>query len=64
MAVVLPNPKRWNPAQRGRYVERNMQRIMGRMRASGMLPEGTSDVAPEEIRFDTSSVMAVPGAQP
>jgi monofunctional biosynthetic peptidoglycan transglycosylase len=38
MAVVLPNPRRWNPAQRGPYVQRNMQRVMMRMRASGFLP--------------------------
>lgn len=40
MAVVLPNPRRWNPAKRGRYVERNTRRILGRMRGSGMLAEG------------------------
>lgn len=38
MAVVLPNPRRWNPARRGPYVERNMQRVMRRMRTSGFLP--------------------------
>lgn len=37
MAVVLPNPRRWNPTKRGPYVERNMQRVMKRMRASGFL---------------------------
>lgn len=40
MAVVLPSPRRYNPAKRGRYVERNMARVMGRMKASGFLPEG------------------------
>jgi monofunctional biosynthetic peptidoglycan transglycosylase len=39
MAVVLPNPRRWDPAKRGRYVERNMKRVLGRMRASGLLDE-------------------------
>jgi monofunctional biosynthetic peptidoglycan transglycosylase len=34
MAVVLPNPRRWNPAKRGPYVERNSLRIMGRMAAA------------------------------
>ncbi|MCM2304731.1 MAG: monofunctional biosynthetic peptidoglycan transglycosylase [Elusimicrobia bacterium] len=34
MAVVLPNPRRWNPAKRGPYVERNSRRIMGRMEAA------------------------------
>ncbi|MDD5657924.1 MAG: monofunctional biosynthetic peptidoglycan transglycosylase, partial [Elusimicrobia bacterium] len=39
MAVVLPNPRRWNPAVQGRYVARNMRRVMVRMRASGFLPD-------------------------
>ena len=43
MAVVLPSPRRHNPAQRGRYVERNMKRIMDRMRASGALIDDVSE---------------------
>ena len=35
MAVVLPNPRRWDPAKGGKYVERNSRRIADRMRASG-----------------------------
>src|SRR4051812_49327661 len=34
MAVVLPNPRRWDPAKRGKYVERNSARILGRMAAA------------------------------
>lgn len=34
MAVVLPNPRRWDPSKRGVYVERNSARIIGRMLAS------------------------------
>lgn len=34
MAVVLPNPRRWDPAKRGRYVERNSRRILDRMAAA------------------------------
>jgi len=64
MAVVLPNPRRWNPAQKGRYVERNMRRIMGRMRASGLLPEEASDISADDIRIDTSTVMPVPTVIP
>ena len=56
MAVVLPNPRRWNPARKGRYVERNMRRVMGRMRASGLLPEEAAD-AGDDVRLDTSTVM-------
>lgn len=40
MAVVLPNPRRWSPAKRGPYVERNSRRIIGRMQKSGLWPEG------------------------
>ena len=71
MAVVLPSPRRHNPAKRGRYVERNMARVMGRMRASGFLPEEApaSDEIPdlEEVPIshdeegDAASV--VPAAQ-
>jgi monofunctional biosynthetic peptidoglycan transglycosylase len=49
LAVVLPSPSKHNPAKRGRYVERNMRRVMGRMRKSGLLPEEdetSDDVAP------------------
>jgi monofunctional biosynthetic peptidoglycan transglycosylase len=34
MAVVLPNPRRWDPAKRGVYVERNSKRIIDRMMAA------------------------------
>ncbi|UPT74916.1 MAG: monofunctional biosynthetic peptidoglycan transglycosylase [Elusimicrobiota bacterium] len=34
MAVVLPNPRRWDPAKRGKYVERNSRRILDRMAAA------------------------------
>jgi membrane peptidoglycan carboxypeptidase len=64
MAVVLPNPRRWNPAKKGRYVEHNMHRIMGRMRASELLPEEAADVSPEDIRIDTSTVMPVTAMVP
>jgi len=53
MAVVLPNPRRWSPARKGRYVERNMRRIMGRMRASGFLPEEDFEISDGELRVET-----------
>ena len=34
LAVVLPNPRRWNPAKPGQYVERNSRRIVERMLAA------------------------------
>ncbi len=64
LAVVLPNPRRWNPAQKGRYVERNMRRIMVRMRASGLLPEEASTISAEDIRIDTVTVMPVTAVIP
>ncbi|MFI5361143.1 MAG: monofunctional biosynthetic peptidoglycan transglycosylase [Elusimicrobiota bacterium] len=44
MAVVLPNPRRWDPAKRGPYVERNSARIVARMAASGLWPDDEDDV--------------------
>lgn len=50
LAAVLPNPRRWNPASDSRYVSRNSRRILGRMRASGFLPEEQVELelSPEE----------------
>ncbi len=42
MAVVLPNPRRWDPSKRGPYVQRNSARIVGRMQASGLWPDAES----------------------
>ncbi|MBI5247501.1 MAG: monofunctional biosynthetic peptidoglycan transglycosylase [Elusimicrobia bacterium] len=36
LAVVLPNPRRWNPSKRGVYVERNSKRIIDRMLAADL----------------------------
>ncbi|MBI5208392.1 MAG: monofunctional biosynthetic peptidoglycan transglycosylase [Elusimicrobia bacterium] len=64
MAVVLPNPKRWNPAKKGRYVERNMRRIMQRMRASGCLPEEEEQFLPvEELALSSGSVIPDAGTE-
>jgi monofunctional biosynthetic peptidoglycan transglycosylase len=49
MAVVLPNPRRWDPSKPGRYVQRNSARIVGRMAASGLWPdadESENEAAP------------------
>ncbi|MDX6768997.1 MAG: monofunctional biosynthetic peptidoglycan transglycosylase [Elusimicrobiota bacterium] len=65
MAVVLPNPRRWSPAKRGRYVERNSRRIIGRMQKSGLWPEALdaddADQAFEELALSTA---AAPGYPP
>ena len=58
MAVVLPNPKRWSPARKGRYVERNMRRVMARMRASGFLPEEVFGLPGAEPQISTGPVTA------
>lgn len=39
LAAVLPNPRRYNPASNSRYVARNSERILNRMRGSGYLPD-------------------------
>ena len=39
MAVVLPNPRRWDPSKNGKYVQRNSARIVKRMAASGLWPD-------------------------
>lgn len=62
MAVVLPNPRRWNPAKRGPYVERNSARIMGRIAAAdraraaaaGELP-AEADMSPEAAPEDAGT---------
>ncbi|MBI2790157.1 MAG: monofunctional biosynthetic peptidoglycan transglycosylase [Elusimicrobia bacterium] len=48
MAVVLPNPRRWNPAKRGPYVERNSARIMGRIAAADRARAARAGEAPAE----------------
>jgi monofunctional biosynthetic peptidoglycan transglycosylase len=39
LAVILPSPRRWDPVNRSRHVERGVDRVIARMRASGYLPE-------------------------
>jgi monofunctional biosynthetic peptidoglycan transglycosylase len=60
MAVVLPNPRRWSPAVRGKYVERNSRRIIGRMQKSGLWPAGLdandADGAFQEISLSTAAL--------
>jgi monofunctional biosynthetic peptidoglycan transglycosylase len=47
MAVVLPNPRRWDPSKAGPYVQRNSARIASRMAASGQRPDADDDDAVE-----------------
>ena len=62
LAVVLPNPRRWSPARKGSYVERNMRRVMTRMRASGFLPEEVPEAAADGISLDEASMSTSAGA--
>lgn len=54
MAVVLPNPRRWDPSKPGKYVARNSARIVRRMAASGLWPE------PNEFEDSVSTNAAAP----
>lgn len=56
LAVVLPSPQRHNPARKGRYVERNRERVISRMRASGYLPEEQSE---EELEAELAEDFGV-----
>jgi monofunctional biosynthetic peptidoglycan transglycosylase len=49
LAVVLPSPRKHDPAKRGKYVERNSARVLARMRASHLLPDEE-----EQELFDVS----------
>ncbi|MBI5595104.1 MAG: monofunctional biosynthetic peptidoglycan transglycosylase [Elusimicrobia bacterium] len=41
LASVLPSPRKWSPVARTKRVERRVQRLMARLRASGKLPVPT-----------------------
>lgn len=60
MAVVLPNPRRWDPSKPGRYVERNSARIVSRMAASGLWP-GADDA---QVDVSSAAVVVTTGTAP
>ncbi len=63
MAAVLPNPRRWDPAKRGRYVTRNAARIAARMRAAGLWPAEDAllpAVSTEAVAGSTEAVLPPP----
>ena len=45
LAAALPSPRRYNPTGGTRFMERQKNRIVGRMRASGYLPDEAEDEA-------------------
>ncbi len=61
MAVVLPNPRRWDPSKNGKYVQRNSARIVKRMAASGLWPEPDDSETGVDVSTDAAPS---PGAQP
>jgi len=69
LAAVLPSPRRYNPVKGTRFMERRKSRIVGRMRASGYLPEEAEtedlDASLEEVISSTAPVApAAEAAQP
>lgn len=48
LAAALPSPRRYNPTGGTRFMERQKNRIVGRMRASGYLPDEAEDEALDE----------------
>ncbi|MEQ1918760.1 MAG: monofunctional biosynthetic peptidoglycan transglycosylase [Elusimicrobiota bacterium] len=68
MAVVLPNPRRWDPAKRGVYVERNSKRIIDRMmaadRARAAADADDDEVVEPEVLIDTTTVTTSTASAP
>ncbi|MBI2387067.1 MAG: monofunctional biosynthetic peptidoglycan transglycosylase [Elusimicrobia bacterium] len=62
MAVVLPNPRRWSPAKRGPYVERNSARIMGRIAAADRARAAAAGEPPAETPAGDAADAAGPDA--
>ena len=48
LAAVLPSPRRYSPIKDTRFMERRKSQIVGRMRASGYLPDETDDEGLDE----------------
>jgi monofunctional glycosyltransferase len=48
LAAVLPSPRRYSPVKGTRFMESQKSRIIGRMRASGYLPEEITEETIEE----------------
>jgi len=48
LAAVLPSPRRYSPVKDTRFMERRKSQIVGRMRASGYLPDETDDEGLDE----------------
>ncbi|OGS10917.1 MAG: monofunctional biosynthetic peptidoglycan transglycosylase [Elusimicrobia bacterium RIFOXYA2_FULL_58_8] len=62
LAAVLPSPRRYNPVTGTRFMESRKRQIVGRMRASGYLPEEAEatdlDASLEEVISSTAALPA------
>jgi len=68
LAAVLPSPRRYSPTRDTRFMERRKSQIVGRMRASGYLPDEAEttdlDAGLEEVISSTTPVAPPPGEAP
>lgn len=69
LAAVLPSPRRYNPINGTRFMEKRKSQIVGRMRASGYLPDEAEtadlDASLEEVIASTAAIApATEAAQP
>lgn len=64
LAAVLPSPRRYSPVKGTRFMERQKSRIIGRMRASGYLPEEISEEDMEEGLAISSGTEVTASSEP
>lgn len=68
LAAVLPSPNRYSPTRGTRFMERRKSQIVGRMRASGYLPDEAEtadlDAGLEEVISSTAPVAPAPEETP
>jgi monofunctional biosynthetic peptidoglycan transglycosylase len=64
LAAVLPSPRRYSPVKGTRFMESQKSRIIGRMRASGYLPDGISEEAMEEVLAVSSGTAVLVSSAP
>jgi len=65
LAAALPSPRRYNPVGGTRFMERQKSRIIGRMRASGYLPDEAEDAVLQdsfEVINSTEVIVSTPAA--
>jgi monofunctional biosynthetic peptidoglycan transglycosylase len=55
LAAALPSPRRYNPVGGTRFMERRINTIVARMRASGYLPEEDEEEGDPDLQVSTSA---------